>query len=116
MSIFGEDSVKASIERWKPTEKIELEEEPVIDEEDIIHAEILFEPPERKPVDYKIYVEREGKRIDVTYAATDCFDIAHNSMDFGSGFLDNEEMEHLRQFAFAIGVDDSPFRTTQQNG
>ena len=33
------------------------------------------------------------------------FDIAVNSMDFGSGFLDNEEVDALREFAVLIGVD-----------
>jgi hypothetical protein len=33
------------------------------------------------------------------------FDIAVNSMDFGSGFLDDEEVTALRAYAEAIGVD-----------
>lgn len=33
------------------------------------------------------------------------FDTAVNSMDFGSGFLDEEEIEALRAVAVALGVD-----------
>jgi hypothetical protein len=33
------------------------------------------------------------------------FDIAVESMDFGSGFLIDEDVEYLRAFAVAIGVD-----------
>ncbi len=33
------------------------------------------------------------------------FDIAVNSMDFGSGFLDNDEVAILRSIATRLGVD-----------
>ncbi len=33
------------------------------------------------------------------------FDTAINSMDFGSGFLDNEEVEALREIAVILGID-----------
>lgn len=33
------------------------------------------------------------------------FDTAVNSLDFGSGFLDTEEVDALRAFAVLIGVD-----------
>ena len=33
------------------------------------------------------------------------FDIATNSLDFGSGFLDDEEVETLRRVAVMLGVD-----------
>ncbi len=33
------------------------------------------------------------------------FDVAVGSMDFGSGFLDNEEVDALRAFARLIGID-----------
>jgi hypothetical protein len=33
------------------------------------------------------------------------FDIAVNSLDFGSGFLDFEDAEHLRSVAALLGVD-----------
>ena len=33
------------------------------------------------------------------------FDIAIGSMNFGSGFLDHEEVEHLRKAAVILGVD-----------
>lgn len=41
------------------------------------------------------------------------FDIAVHSMDFGSGFLDNEEVEHLRKVAEILGLD--PMDATPRN-
>lgn len=37
-------------------------------------------------------------------ALQDVYDIAVNSMDFGSGFLDTEQLGHLRQLGLAIGA------------
>lgn len=73
---------------------------------------------------FRIWVEYYGEqpagllvpdikeRIDVTHAVMDAYDVAVNSMDFGSGFLSTEEVEHLRELANAIGADPSPFRTS----
>lgn len=36
--------------------------------------------------------------------ARKAFDIAVGSMDFGSGFLDNDEVDALRAFAVSLGV------------
>jgi hypothetical protein len=33
------------------------------------------------------------------------FDIAVGSLDFGSGFLDSQEVEHLRAVAVLLGID-----------
>lgn len=41
------------------------------------------------------------------------FDVAVSSMDFGSGFLDDEEVAQLRQAAKVLGVD--PMEATPQN-
>lgn len=41
------------------------------------------------------------------------FDTAINSMDFGSGFLDNDEVEALRKFAVRIGI--NPMHATPSN-
>ena len=41
------------------------------------------------------------------------FDVAVGSLDFGSGFLDNDEITALRAFAEAIGVD--PAKATPSN-
>ena len=41
------------------------------------------------------------------------FDIAIGSMNFGSGFLDHEEVEHLRKAAVILGVD--PEEATPDN-
>ena len=41
------------------------------------------------------------------------FDVATNSLDFGSGFLDNEEVEALRRVAVYLGVD--PKEATPDN-
>ena len=52
----------------------------------------------------------------ITLATEDAkalFDIAVGSMDFGSGFLDNEEVDILRAFAVKIGLD--PMEATPSN-
>ncbi len=49
-----------------------------------------------------------GNDRTVTVAFADLqmvFDTATNSMDFGSGFLDDEEIEALRRIAIVLGVD-----------
>lgn len=62
---------------------------------------------------FRVWVERPDSRgVDVTFAVMDAFDVAVNSLDFGSGFLSTEEALHLRELAKAIGADPSPFRTT----
>lgn len=45
----------------------------------------------------KITIEREDGRI--------LFDALSSSLDFGSGFLDTEEVEALRRLAVSIGID-----------
>lgn len=40
-------------------------------------------------------------------------DIASSSLDFGSGFLDNEQVEVLRKLAVVIGID--PVMVTPRN-
>lgn len=40
-------------------------------------------------------------------------DVATGSMDFGSGFLDNEQVEVMRAIAVLLGIDTA--RVTQQN-
>lgn len=40
---------------------------------------------------------------DITEAVQILYDIAHSSMDWGSGFLDNEEMETVIRFAVLMG-------------
>lgn len=49
-----------------------------------------------------------GGKADVTVPFEELqriFDIAVGSMDFGSGFLDTEEIETLRRLAVRLGVD-----------
>lgn len=46
----------------------------------------------------------EGVTVDRT-ALQSVFDTAVHSLDFGSGFLDDEEVRHLRAIAVALGVD-----------
>jgi len=48
-----------------------------------------------------------------TQVARAVFDIATSSMDFGSGFLDDEEVTQLRHFASIIGV--NPWLATPEN-
>lgn len=52
----------------------------------------------------KIIVKRDdGTEIDVTTAVQVTYDALHSSMDFGSGFLDREELESMVVLAQAAG-------------
>lgn len=74
-----------------------------------------LEPPRPEP-DFRVYVQRPGGSLfghtgdravsytDVTHAVMDVYDIAVNSMDFGSGFLSTEEVGNLRALGKAIGA------------
>lgn len=63
------------------------------------------EPPRPLP-DFGIYVAPfNGPAIDITLAVMDVYDIAINSMDFGSGFLSTEEVGHIRALGRAIGAE-----------
>lgn len=57
-------------------------------------------------------VERQILEIDFAVLQK-VFDTAVNSMNFGSGFLDDEEVEALRECALALGVD--PMNGTPDN-
>lgn len=61
------------------------------------------EPPRPEP-DFHVYVERNSEKANVTHAVMDVYDIAINSMDFGSGFLSTEEVGNLRTLGEAIGA------------
>lgn len=45
-------------------------------------------------------------------ALQDLYDIAVNSMDFGSGFLSTEEVNHLRDVGRAIGAEPLHYKDT----
>ena len=64
-----------------------------------------LEPPRPDP-DFRVYVDsvHYDAPIDVTHAVMDVYDIAVNSMDFGSGFLSTEEVGKLRTLGKAIGA------------
>lgn len=63
----------------------------------------------------------ESKRVltedgqDITEAVQILYDIAHSSMDWGSGFLDNEEMEAVVRLAVTMGwqVPAMPYSTKE---
>jgi hypothetical protein len=63
------------------------------------------EAPRQLP-DFRVVVHRSMSKpdIDVTFAVMDVYDIAVNSMDFGSGFLSTEEVGNLRALGEAIGA------------
>lgn len=61
--------------------------------------------PVRPLPDFSVYVERDGTKVDATHAVMDVYDIAVNSMDFGSGFLSTEEVGNLRALGKAIGAE-----------
>lgn len=63
----------------------------------------VTEPPRPEP-DFRVYVQRETATVDITHAVMDVYDIAVNSMDFGSGFLSTEEVGNLRTLGAAIGA------------
>lgn len=52
--------------------------------------------------------------IDITEAVQILYDIAHSSMDWGSGMLDNAEMETVIRLAQVMGwqVPDLPYNTS----
>lgn len=60
--------------------------------------------------DVRIIAAREGDEIDVTEAVRVAYDVAIQSMDFGSGFLSTEEVAGLRTLARAIGADMPPYQ------
>ena len=49
-------------------------------------------------------------------ALQDVYDTAVNSMDFGSGFLDTEEIENLRILGGAIGAEPLHYQCDQRDG
>lgn len=55
--------------------------------------------------DFRVYVQHGMSTVDVTHAVMDVYDIAVNSMDFGSGFLSTEEVGNLRVLGEAIGAE-----------
>ena len=59
----------------------------------------------RPPAGFTAYVERGDERIDITHCLQDVYDIAVNSMDFGSGFLSTEEVGNLRKLGHAIDAE-----------
>lgn len=64
-----------------------------------------LEPPRPTP-DFRVIVRHAFRaEVDVTNAVMDVYDIAINSMDFGSGFLSTEEVGNLRTLGEAIGAE-----------
>lgn len=56
--------------------------------------------------DFQVFVVRPDQDpVDVTDAVMSTYDIAVTSMDFGSGFLDTEEVGKLRELGKAIGAE-----------
>jgi hypothetical protein len=54
----------------------------------------------------RIILERDdGTTVDVTEGVQVCFDVVVGSMDWGSGFLDTEEVGQVKTLAGALGVD-----------
>ena len=54
---------------------------------------------------------------DITEGVQILYDIAHSSMDWGSGFLDNSEMETVISLAVTMGwqVPDLPYSTSERS-
>jgi len=64
----------------------------------------------RPPAGFTAYVERGDERIDITHCLQDVYDIAVNSMDFGSGFLSTEEVGNLRKLGHAIDAENFDYQ------
>lgn len=64
-------------------------------------SDCMEEAPRADP-GFRVYVEGPDGQVDVTHAVMDVYDIAINSMDFGSGFLSTEEVGNLRALGNAI--------------
>jgi len=63
----------------------------------------MTDEPLRPQPDFQILVHRpDTAPVDVTFAVMDVYDIAINSMNFGSGFLSTEEVGNLRTLGKAI--------------
>jgi len=78
---------------------------------DVTTEDLHEDSPETPRPDpgFRIYVHRSVQGtsrdvIDITHAVMDIYDIAVNSMDFGSGFLSTEEVGNLRKLGEAIGA------------
>lgn len=64
------------------------------------------QPPTRNKPDFHVIVHTFGKpAVEITEAIMDVYDIAVNSMDMGSGFLDDEEVGNLRTLGKVIGAE-----------
>ena len=54
----------------------------------------------------RVLVEHDdGTTVDVTEGVKVCFDVVVGSMDWGSGFLDYEEVHAVKTLAVSIGVE-----------
>jgi hypothetical protein len=65
----------------------------------------MTEPARPEPDFHAVIMRDEMAVIDVTHAVMDAYDIAVNSLDFGSGFLSTEEVANLRALGKAIGAE-----------
>jgi hypothetical protein len=74
-------------------------------------TEDTIDPQRRPEIGFDVIIELYGapnrKFVSPRLAAAlqDVYDIAVNSMDFGSGFLDTDEIENLRELGKAIGAE-----------
>lgn len=70
-----------------------------------------LEPPRPTP-DFRVLVHLNAEDpIDVTDAVIDAYDVAVNSLDFGSGFLSTEQVDNLRLLGHAIGAEPLRYST-----
>lgn len=56
-------------------------------------------------MELKVTVTRDGVDTDVTEAVTKLYDLMVNTMDWGSGFLDHEDVAHIRAVQVACGFE-----------
>jgi hypothetical protein len=66
--------------------------------------------------DFVVVLRRGGEEIDVTEAVQAAYDVARGSMDFGSGFLDTEEVVSLRTLGEALGAEPFEYGSDKCDG
>lgn len=53
-----------------------------------------------------VAIQDDGAEVDVTEAVAITYDLLRNSLDWGSGFLDTQEMSHVIRLGEAAGYAD----------
>lgn len=71
-----------------------------------VQAELPASPPEGP----RVIVEHDGQRTDITDDLAVLYDAATSSMNWGSGFLDTDEVDSIRRIGRRMGYSDVPYQ------